>query len=100
MERVCKYCGAIVINQICQVCHRSALVTPPTLMNAALFDINPYLKSRLEWQEQLRRNSGIPNLPVNPTRLNLENLPPKKLPNHTELPGKKRRKKDTDQIEI
>lgn len=100
MERVCKYCGAIVINQICQVCHRDAVVTPPSLMSAALFNINPYLKARLEWQEQIRHNSGIPNLPVDPTRLNLENLPSKKLPNHNELPRKKKQKPDIDQVEF
>lgn len=91
MERVCKYCGAIVINQICQICHRSALVTPPSLMSAALFDLNPHLKRRIEWIEEIRRHTGISRLPVDPTRLNLEDLPMKKLPNHNELPGKKKK---------
>ncbi|HUY00633.1 MAG TPA: hypothetical protein VMV49_13825 [Candidatus Deferrimicrobium sp.] len=94
--KMCKYCGAIIINEICQVCHRDSTVMPPTLMNATLFDLNPYLKKRLEWQDTIRRNTGNPDLPFDPTKLTPEDLPLKTLPNPTDFLRKK--KKDDEEI--
>lgn len=98
--QMCKYCGAIIINEVCSVCHRSSLVTPPALMSATLFDTNPYLKKRLEWRENIRRTTGMPDLPDDPTNFNLKDLPPKTLPDYIDLPRKKKEDKKLDTLEI
>ncbi|NVM31901.1 MAG: hypothetical protein HWN65_23880 [Candidatus Helarchaeota archaeon] len=97
--KTCKYCGAIIINEICPVCNRT-FITPPTLSNAALFDLNPHLKKRFEWRENIRRTTGMPELPVDPTKFNLEDLPPKNIPKDIELPRKKKKDKDIERLEF
>ncbi len=97
--KTCKYCGAIIINEICPVCNRT-FITPPTLMNAALFDLNPHLKKRLEWRENIRRTMGMPDMILDPSKFNLEDLPPKTLPNHDDILRKKNKKVDNERLEI
>jgi di/tripeptidase len=70
-------------------------------MSATLFDLNPYLKKRFEWIEELRHNTGMPDLPLDPTHFTNENLPPKTLPSHMDdLPKEERKKKKIDTVEI
>ncbi len=98
--QTCKFCGAIVISGICPVCHRSNIVHPPTLMSATLFNLNPYLKKRLEWREQIRRNTGMLDLPFDPTTLTPVDLPLKTLPTHTTLPQEEEHKKKIKKLEF
>ncbi|NVM54214.1 MAG: hypothetical protein HWN66_10980 [Candidatus Helarchaeota archaeon] len=97
--KTCKYCGAIIINEICPVCQRT-FITPPTLMNATLFDLNPHLKKRLEWREKVRRNTAMPDLPVDPTKFTLEDLPPKTIPSEKDILRKKKKDKDIEHLEF
>ena len=60
---------------VCPVCKRSDLVTPPQLMSATLFDLNPHLKKRLEWRQNINRNMGIPDLPFDPSKFPKLKLP-------------------------
>ncbi len=92
----CKYCGALVIAGTCPSCHRNSVIQPAHLMSARLFEVNPYLKKRLEWHEQIRRNVLMPDLPFDPTRLPSEDLPPKILPVFKDLPKDENEKKRKD----
>ena len=98
--KMCSYCGSMIINDICPICHRSSLVTPPTLMSATLFDLNPYLKKRLEWRENIQQHTGVPSIPLDPTRLNPEDLPHKTLPNELDLLRKEKKEKKPEQLEF
>ncbi|MHA1263983.1 MAG: hypothetical protein ACTSRS_02010 [Candidatus Helarchaeota archaeon] len=95
--KICKFCGALIINEICPVCNRT-FITPPTLMNRTLFDLNPYLKKRLEWRENIRHHAGMAELPIDPTKFNLEDIPPKNVPDEYELLLRKKRKEDSDRF--
>lgn len=98
--KLCSYCGAMIINEICPICNRSSLVTPPALMSMRLFDLNPYLKKRLEWRESIQQHTCVPSIPLDPTRLNSEDLPPKILPNELELLRKEKKGKNSDRFEF
>jgi len=98
--KMCSYCGSIIINEICPICHRSSLVTPPTLISATLFNLNPYLKKRLEWRENIQQNTGQPIIPFDPMRLTPEDLSPKILPNELDVLRKEKKEKKPDQFEF
>ena len=100
MQNVCKYCGSILLTGICPVCHRDSVIHPPQLMGATLFNLNPHLKKRLEWRQNIRQATGITDLPLDPTQLNIEDLPPKILPDHGNLPREKKKKKGIEPLEM
>lgn len=94
----CPLCGSLIINEICPTCNRSFL-TPPRL-NAVLFDLNPHLKKRLEWRENIRKHSGMEHLPVDPTKFNFEDLPPKMIPTDMELFLRKKKENNSQRVEF
>jgi rRNA maturation protein Nop10 len=98
--KMCKYCGSIIINEICPQCFRDSTVTPPPLMSATLFDLNPYLKKRLEWRENIQHNTGMPTMPLDPTQLTSEDIPLKKIPDPSDFLRKEKKGKNPERIEF
>lgn len=95
----CKKCGGITITNICLACGHT-FVSPPQLQNAVLFDVNPFLKKRLEWRENIRRNTGMPTLPADPTKLNLDDVPQDTSLDELELLRKKLKRKEIEHLEF
>jgi len=68
-------------------------------MSATLFDLNPYLKKRLEWRENIQRHTGVPTMPLDPTQLNSEDIPLKTVPNESDFLRKEKKGKTPERIE-
>jgi len=98
--KMCKYCGSIIINEICPQCFRDSTVTPPSLMSNTLFDLNPYLKKRLEWRENIQRHTGMPIMPLDPTQLTSEDIPLKTFSNPSDFLRKEKKGKNPERIEF
>ena len=99
MTQLCPRCGSFIIANICSACGHT-FMAHPHLQNRLVLEVNPVLKKRLEWRENLRKNTGMPSLPSDPTRLNPDALPKDMSLEELEEARKKLKRKGIEPLEF